>query len=208
VKEQLAARGIQEAAVLSAFRRIPRHLFVSAKDERLAYSDQPLPIGHGQTISQPFIVALSTQALAIDKLHRVLEIGTGSGYQTAILAELADSVYTIERIDALAEQARQTLDSLGYRNVHYIIADGSLGWAEEAPFDRILAAAAAPDVPQPLLDQLADGGRLVAPIGKADHQQLVVVTRTGNTFKKRKLCDCRFVKLIGREGWQTDGGQQ
>ena len=203
MKEQLASRGIKDAAVLQAFRNVPRHLFVSPEDERLAYSDQPLPIGHSQTISQPYIVAASTQALAVDKTHKVLEIGTGSGYQTAILAELAGSVYTIERIDALAERARQALDDLGYKNVHYRIADGSLGWPEEAPFDRILAAAAAPAVPQPLLDQLADGGRLVMPVGKEDYQQLVAVTRTGNSFKKKKICDCRFVKLIGREAWKV-----
>jgi len=202
VKEQLAARGISDAALLQAFRSVPRHNFVRPEDERLAYSDQPLPIGYSQTISQPYIVALSTQALAIDKTHRVLEIGTGSGYQTAILAELAGSVYTIERIDLLAERARRTLDNIGYKNVHCRIADGSLGWQEEAPFDRILATAAAPGVPQPLLDQLADGGRLVVPVGKEDHQQLVAVTRTGNTFKRKKLCDCRFVKLIGREAWK------
>lgn len=205
VDEQIVARGIKDGRVIDAMRRISRHLFVEEALQSQAYNDYPLPIGYGQTISQPYMVALMTDALELKGHERVLEIGTGSGYQTALLAILAEKVYSIERISELAARARKTLDELDCYNVEIKIFDGTYGWKEKAPFDAIMVTAGAPDVPQPLLDQLAIGGRIVIPVGEAGLQDLFTVTRTEREFVKKNLGGCRFVKLIGRHGW--DEGQ-
>jgi protein-L-isoaspartate(D-aspartate) O-methyltransferase len=205
VDEQIVARGIKDGRVIDAMRRISRHLFVEEALQSQAYNDYPLPIGYGQTISQPYLVALMTDALELKGHEQVLEIGTGSGYQTALLAILAEKVYSIERISELAARARKTLDELDCYNVEIKIFDGTYGWKEKAPFDAIMVTAGAPDVPQPLLDQLAIGGRIVIPVGEAGLQDLFTVTRTEREFVKKNLGGCRFVKLIGRHGW--DEGQ-
>jgi protein-L-isoaspartate(D-aspartate) O-methyltransferase len=205
VDEQIVARGIKDGRVIDAMRRISRHLFVEEALQSQAYNDYPLPIGYGQTISQPYMVALMTDALELKGHEQVLEIGTGSGYQTALLAILAEKVYSIERISELAARARKTLDELDCYNVEIKIFDGTYGWKEKAPFDAIMVTAGAPDVPQPLLDQLAIGGRIVIPVGEAGLQDLFTVTRTEREFVKKNLGGCRFVKLIGRHGW--DEGQ-
>jgi len=204
VDEQIVARGIKDGRVIDAMRRISRHLFVEEALQSQAYNDYPLPIGHGQTISQPYMVALMTEALELKGHEQVLEIGTGSGYQTALLAILAEKVYTIERISDLAGRARKTLDELGCYNVEIKIFDGTFGWREKAPFDTIMVTAGAPDVPEPLLDQLAIGGRIVIPVGEAGLQDLFQVTRTEREFVKKNLGGCRFVKLIGRHGWDEE----
>ena len=201
VDVQLRSREITDLDVLRAFSETPRERFVPANWQHDAYSDCPVPIGHGQTISQPYVVALMVQELAVEREHKVLDVGAGSGYQTAILAQLASRVYAIERIEALAERAIATLTALNFSNVTVCMGDGSLGWPEEAPFDRIICGAASPDVPNPWIDQLADGGRIVLPVGGADVQTLVLVEKQGNEIARRKLCDVRFVKLIGKEGW-------
>ncbi len=198
---ELREEGIHDARVLAALARVPRHAFVPPHLLPHAYEDRPLPIGHGQTISQPYIVALSTEALALRPLDRALEIGTGSGYQTAILAELAGEVYTVERVPELAASAEERLRTLGYTNVRFRVGDGTLGWPEEAPFDAILVTAAAPRVPNPLLAQLAPGGRMVIPVGGRVSQELVLVRRDGDRWVQRRLCPCTFVPLIGEEGW-------
>jgi protein-L-isoaspartate(D-aspartate) O-methyltransferase len=205
VDEQIVARGIKDGRVIDAMRRISRHLFVEEALQSQAYNDYPLPIGYGQTISQPYMVALMTDALELKGHEQVLEVGTGSGYQTALLAILAEKVYSIERISELAARARKTLDELDCYNVEIKIFDGTYGWKEKAPFDAIMVTAGAPDVPQPLLDQLAIGGRIVIPVGEAGLQDLFTVTRTEREFVKKNLGGCRFVKLIGRHGW--DEGQ-
>jgi protein-L-isoaspartate(D-aspartate) O-methyltransferase len=203
VDRQILARGVQDPAVLSAMRRVPREAFVPRYLSRRAYADQPLPIGEGQTISQPYIVATMTESLRLREGDRVLEIGTGSGYAAAVLAEIAGEVYTIERLARLAESARRRLAYLGYTNVHVRHGDGSLGWAEYAPFDAIVVTAGGPEVPPSLLAQLAVGGRLVMPVGaSALAQQLVRVVRTGETsYEREELGDVAFVPLIGAEGW-------
>jgi protein-L-isoaspartate(D-aspartate) O-methyltransferase len=173
--------------------------------EPQAYEDRPLPIGLGQTISQPLIVAMMTEALALEGSERVLEIGTGSGYQAAILAELAKEVYTIERVRELSIQARKVLYRLGFDNIKLKIGDGTLGWPEEAPYDRIIVTAGAPHVPEELMKQLADGGRLVIPVGGEDVQHLDVVIRKGAEFHTRSITACRFVKLVGKSGWHGGG---
>jgi len=194
---QLEARDIRDPRVLEALRTIDRARFLPPDQRASAYADGPLAIGYGQTISQPYIVALMTQELDLRGRERVLEIGTGSGYQTAVLAHLAAEVYTIEVHAPLAERARETLDALGYRNVHYRVGDGRLGWPEAAPFDRVLCAAAAEDIPQPWIDQLADGGRLVAPVGGGFAQTLVRLEKRDGRVTRHEFCPCRFVPLVG-----------
>lgn len=205
VETQIRARGVTDARVLAAMEKVPRHLFVDEGLINQAYSDNPLPIGDRQTISQPYIVGLMTQELELKEKDRVLEIGTGSGYQAAVLAELADYVFSIERIAALASRARRILDQLNYYNVAIRVGDGSYGWKEESPFDAIITTAAAPAVPKHLVGQLTVGGRLIVPVGARDLQTLYKVTRLAedvNDIKKEYLCDCRFVSLIGESGWK------
>jgi len=201
--ETLVDRGIRDSKVLAAFRKVPRHLFLDEALWPQAYSDYPLPIGEKQTISQPYIVALMTEALGLTGTDKVLEIGTGSGYQTAILAEIADSVYTIERLPDLAKRARKTLDQLKYTNVIIRIGDGTGGWRDESPFAGIIVTAAAPEAPDPLLQQLEIGGRLVIPIGNEQFQDLLVYVKEGqDRYREENLGGCRFVKLIGEHAWQ------
>ncbi len=204
VTEQLARRGIRDARVLRAMGKIPRHRFVDEALSGRAYGDYPLPIGERQTISQPYMVALMTEALELVGHERVLEIGTGCGYQTAILAELCSKVYSIERIKALADRAIRTLDSLGYYNVLLRVGDGSLGWREEAPFDAILVTAAAPTIPDPLVEQLVPKGRLVIPVGDAYSQELRKGVKEDDAVRWTDLGGCVFVKLIGDQGWPTE----
>ena len=204
VEEQIVSRGIKDSRVIAAMKKVPRHLFVEEALQSQAYSDHPLPIGEKQTISQPYMVALMTEALQLKEKEKVLEIGAGSGYQTAVLAELAEKVFSIERIRSLAIKARQLLYELGYFNVEIKIFDGTHGWMEEAPFDAIIVTAGAPNIPQPLLDQLAIDGRLVIPVGDAYAQDLMRVTKTKEGIKKEDLGGCRFVKLIGRYGWENE----
>ncbi len=197
VAEQIAARGVRDPKVLAAMRKVPRHLFVpeAAADE--AYDDHPLPIGHGQTISQPYIVAFMTEALGLRGGETVLEVGTGSGYQAAVLAEIAAQVHSIEIVDALADEARERLRRLGYARVEVRAGDGYAGWPEAAPFDAIMVTAAAPRIPEPLKQQLRDGGRLVAPVGD-EYQELIVVTRHGASFEERRVLPVRFVPMTGK----------
>jgi protein-L-isoaspartate(D-aspartate) O-methyltransferase len=204
VEEQIVSRGIKDAKLIAAVKKIPRHLFVEEALQNQAYSDHPLPIGEKQTISQPYMVALMTEALLLSGKEKVLEIGTGSGYQTAILAELSEKVFSIERIRSLAIRARKLLYELGYFNVEIKIFDGTFGWIEERPFDAIIVTAGSPDIPQPLIDQLAMGGRLVIPVGDAFVQDLFRVTKAEEGIKKEDLGGCRFVKLIGKYGWETE----
>jgi protein-L-isoaspartate(D-aspartate) O-methyltransferase len=201
VDRQLAGRGIRDPRVLDAMREVPRHFFVPQSMEAEAYADQPLAVGEGQTISQPYIVALMTEMLAPDAAHRVLEIGTGSGYQAAILARLAAEVVTIERRAVLADRAREVLDACGISNVQIVLGDGTEGHEPAAPYDRILVTAGAPSVPPALKAQLADGGRLVIPVGSADIQHLATIDRSGETFAERQGPSCVFVPLVGRHGW-------
>lgn len=195
---------IDDEKVLDAMARVPREIFVPSLSRQFAYDDRPLPIGEDQTISQPFIVALMTQALVLSGTEKVLELGTGCGYQAAILAELARQVITVERMHKLARKARQTLKSLGYTNIEVNIATKELGWPEEAPYDAIVVTAAAPRIPQGLLDQLAIGGRLVIPVGSRWEQELlqVIMKKEGMTVKN--LTHCRFVPLIGEDAWSED----
>jgi protein-L-isoaspartate(D-aspartate) O-methyltransferase len=195
IDRQVRARGVHDPRVLSALARVPRERFISEELRSEAYEDRPLPIGFGQTISQPYIVGYMTEALQVDATHRVLEVGTGCGYQTAVLAELARDVYSIELIDALAERARRTLEQLNYTNVHVRAGDGYAGWPELAPFDRILAAAAAPDVPAALIDQLADGGILVIPVGVTE-QELHVLQKHGGRMELLSTLPVRFVPMV------------
>ena len=204
VEEQIVSRGIKDAKLIAAMKKIPRHLFLEEALQNQAYSDHPLPIGEKQTISQPYMVALMTEALLLSGKEKVLEIGTGSGYQTAILAELSEKVFSIERIRFLAIRARKLLYELGYFNVEIKIFDGTFGWVEERPFDAIIVTAGSPDIPQPLIDQLAMGGRLVIPVGDAFVQDLFRVTKVEEGIKKEDLGGCRFVKLIGKYGWETE----
>ena len=196
VEDQLAARGVGDARVLGAMRRVPRHRFVPESEAALAYADRPLPIGFDQTISQPYVVGFMTDALELDGEERVLEIGTGSGYQAAVLCELAREVWTIEIVPPLAERARETLEGLGYRNVHVRAGDGYLGWPEEAPFDAIMVTAAPDHVPRPLLDQLAIGGRMIVPVGDRE-QRLTLITRTAAGYSEREVLPVRFVPMTG-----------
>jgi len=202
VEEQIAARGVLDPRLLAVMGSVPRHLFVPADDLAWAYADGPLPIGHGQTISQPYIVALMTELLQVESTDRVLEVGTGSGYQAAILGQMAAQVHTVEVIPELAVQAAKALIDLGVTNVRVHAGDGSLGWPESAPYDGILVAAAAPSAPQPLLDQLADGGRLVIPVGNRGYQHLEVWERKGQEFERRVDLAVTFVPLRGEHGWK------
>ncbi|MEX2148468.1 MAG: protein-L-isoaspartate(D-aspartate) O-methyltransferase [Candidatus Rokuibacteriota bacterium] len=203
VEHQLAARGIDDPLVLAAMGKVPREKFVSAGQARLAYRDGALPIGEGQTISQPYIVARMTAALRLVPTDRVLEIGTGSGYAAAVLAEIAAEVYTVERLPRLAEGARQRLTELGYLNVHVLTGDGTLGWPEHAPYDAIVATAGGPRAPHALLDQLAIGGRLVIPLGADLYEQRLVriVRLNAQDYERESLEAVAFVPLIGAEGW-------
>ncbi len=201
VQQQIAARGITDANVLATFRKVPRHLFVSEALRDQAYGDYPLPIGEQQTISQPYIVAEMTQALELNNDDRVLEIGTGSGYQAAILAEIVYRVYSVERIRTLYVQARNLLDKLNYHRIVMRCSDGTSGWRDEGPFDAIIVTAGAPDVPEKLLDQLVEGGRMVLPVGNQHSQELIKLTNDKSGLHKSNLGGCRFVKLIGAHGW-------
>jgi len=206
IKYQLIARGIIDEKVLKAFSLVPRHRFVPNEFGHLAYNDSPLSIGEGQTISQPYIVALMMQILELKESDKVLEIGTGSGYQTALLAEIVKEVYTVERINSLIQKAENLLDDLGYKNIFYKFGDGTLGWKNGKPeqnkFDKIIVAAAAPDIPESLTSQLAMNGKLIIPTGNRTFQQLVVITRTEDGYIHTNEGGCTFVPLIGDEGWQ------
>jgi protein-L-isoaspartate(D-aspartate) O-methyltransferase len=204
VQEQLVARGIKDTQVLDAMRKVPRHLFVEEGLWHQAYGDFPLPIGEGQTISQPYIVALMTEALHLRGGEKVLEIGTGSGYQAAVLAELTKQVFSIERIGSVAAKARKILDELGYANVLIRVSDGTHGWKEEAPFDGIMVTAGAPEIPTTILEQLGAMGRLVIPVGDEYSQTLFTVVKKEKGYKKKDLGGVRFVKLIGDHGWKAD----
>lgn len=202
VEEQLIRRGIKDKRVLDAMRRVPRHLFIPEELRSFAYCNGPLPIGHGQTISQPYIVALMTELLELTGQEKVLELGTGSGYQAAILSLLARQVYSVERLAALAQRAEALLAELGYDNVMIRVGDGTLGWPEYSPFEAIIVTAGAPDVPKPLTEQLADGGRLVAPVGNRWSQVLVKVKRQGDLLIQQRLTAVAFVPLVGEYGWK------
>jgi len=201
IEQQLRRRGIKDERVLAVMAEVPRELFVRPQDRPFAYDDRALPIGLGQTISQPYMVALMTELLDPQPHHRVLEIGTGSGYQTAILAKLAGHVYTLERLAELSRAARQRLQSLGLNNVTYLVGDGSRGWPAFAPYDRIIVTAGSPNVPPPLIEQLADGGKLVIPVGGSDEQVLTLVEKHGDRLIERPSIPCRFVPLVGKEAW-------
>jgi protein-L-isoaspartate(D-aspartate) O-methyltransferase len=202
VKTQLISRGISNRRVLEVMGKVPRDAFVEEALVGEAYNDHPLPIGEKQTISQPYIVALMTEALEVSGKEKTLEIGTGSGYQTAILADLSRKVYTIERVRTLMIKARNILQELGYTNILFKAFDGTLGWKEYGPYDAIIVTAGAPKIPQPLLDQLADGGRLVIPVGNRSSQELIKVTNKKGNYIKKNLGGCRFVDLLGIHGWK------
>ena len=204
VDEQVISRGIRDPRVISAMRKVPRHLFVEEALQNQAYNDRPLPIGEKQTISQPYMVALMTEALQLTGSEKVLEIGAGSGYQTAILAEVARKVFSIERILSLTMKARTLILDLGYANVEITFSDGTQGWVKESPFDAVIVTAGSPDIPQPLVDQLAIGGRLVIPVGDESVQDLIRLTKTEEGVKREDLGGCRFVKLIGKHGWNEE----
>ncbi|MDM7916125.1 MAG: protein-L-isoaspartate(D-aspartate) O-methyltransferase [Candidatus Eisenbacteria bacterium] len=208
VEQQLRSRGIRDERVLAAFLEVPRHLFVEPAMQDSAYGDHALPIGHGQTISQPYMVALMTSALRTRPEHRVLEIGTGSGYQAAILSRLVRTVFSIERIPALVQRAQAILKELSIGNVIQRQGDGSLGWKGFAPFEGIVVTAGAPRIPETLLEQLAEGGRLVIPVGGGSSQILRIVERRGGEFVEEKSCACAFVPLLGREGWPDPAREQ
>lgn len=201
VETQLRARDIRHEGVLSAFASVPRHRFVPVERLGEAYEDYPLPIGMGQTISQPYIVALMVQSLNPRAHHRVLDVGAGSGYQSAILARLVKHVYAVERLGPVLQQAKKTLAGLGVENVSFREGDGCLGWAEEAPFDGIVCGAAAMETPRAWLEQLAEGGRIAVPLGGEVYQTLMLLEKVGGRIVKRELCDVRFVKLIGEGSW-------
>ena len=201
-KRQIEARGITDERVLATMARVPRHRFVNPRDIKAAYADHPLPVGEGQTISQPYMVALMTEKLSLEGKERVLEIGTGSGYQSAILAELSQRVYTVERVASLAERARRLLEEMGYQNIEYRTGDGTQGWEEHASFDRIMVTAGSPDIPESLGGQLAEGGQMVIPVGRGYSQDLVVATKGKGKLKTRTVCGCVFVPLIGKYGWE------
>ena len=200
--EQLAARGITDPRVLAAMRKIPRHVFVDEALRERAYGDHALPIGEEQTISQPYIVALMTSLLALTGREKVLEVGTGSGYQTAVLAELARRVCSIERLPRLGQRARALLEGLGYANVWVRVGSGTFGWPDEAPFDRIIVTAGGPAVPPPLFEQLAPDGRMVLPLGDTESQTLTVVENAGGVMKRTPHGECKFVRLVGKYAWE------
>lgn len=200
--ETLQVNGISDLAVLRAFDLVPRHVFVPTGVRHRAYEDAALPIGNGQTISQPSVHARYLQELRLNGRERVLEIGTGTGYQTALLAQLASQVFSIERVPALFDRARELMREVGARNVNLLLGDGTIGWREYAPYDGILVSAGGPDVPQPLVDQLAEGGRLVIPLGQRDEQMLTVFTRRNGGVERREIGPVRFVPLLGQHGWR------
>jgi protein-L-isoaspartate(D-aspartate) O-methyltransferase len=202
VDEQLVGRGVTEPRLLAAMRRVPRHRFVQEALRARAYGDHPLPIGEDQTISQPFIVGLMTSLLELTGREKVLEIGTGSGYQTAVLATVARRVCSIERLPRLAERARALLEALGYDNVWIRVGNGALGWPDQAPFDRIIVTAGGPAIPPPLVQQLAEGGRMVLPVGTPENQALTVVDNVGGEIRQRTHGECKFVKLVGKYAWE------
>ena len=205
VHRQIESRGVCDSRLLEALRRIPRHEFVPGLSRGEAYEDHPLPIGAGQTISQPYMVALTTAGLSLTGKERVLEIGTGSGYQTAILALLAERVYTVERVSELAARAGETFSRLGYGNIEIMVGDGSRGWPEHAPYDGIIVTAGAARVPPTLLEQLGEGGRLVIPVGGGYSQSLAIFRKERGIIKRRDECGCVFVPLIGEYGWKNPG---
>jgi len=202
VEEQLRKRGISDERVLHAMGKVPRHLFVPPESYDRAYTDGPLPLGEGQTVSQPYMVALMTQCLALTGGEKVLEIGTGSGYQSAVLMELVRELYTVERVQALAERAAEQLVALGYHHFHLRVADGTQGWPEKAPFDGIIVTAGAPAVPDTLLNQLHENGTLVIPVGTRYSQKLCTCTKRGNAYKIEEDILCVFVPLVGEHGWE------
>jgi protein-L-isoaspartate(D-aspartate) O-methyltransferase len=203
--ETLQNNGISDLAVLKAFAETPRHLFVPTGLRDHAYDDTPLPIGNGQTISQPTVHAKSLELLRLTGHEKVLEVGTGSGYQTLLLGHLAAQVFSVERVAPLLERAREIIRDCGVKNVSFLLGDGTLGWREYAPYDAIVVGAAAPEIPRPLLEQLDDGGRLLLPLGSRDEQMLVVVTRHGDSFEQRDITPVRFVPLLGTHGWSSSG---
>lgn len=204
IDEQIIGRGVKDARVIKAMSQIPRHLFVPHALWDQAYSDYPLNIGEGQTISQPLMVATMTELLGLNGPEKVLEIGTGSGYQTAILAELCSHVYTVERVRSLANNARKTLYDLGITNFTLKVGDGTRGWSEKGPFDAIITTAGSPVVPKAYTEQLAEGGRLVIPVGGEVYQDLLLLTKKGGLVSTRKITGCRFVKLVGKYGWDEE----
>ncbi len=203
VEEQLIPRGIRDARVLGAMRKVPRHLFLDESMWYRAYDDMALPIGEGQTMSQPYMVAIMTELLDLNGEEKVLEIGTGSGYQGAVLAELAREVYSIERIPLLSERAMKSLRGLGYENIHFRVGDGTVGWPEMGPFDRIMVTAGTPEIPQPLIEQLSEGGIVVAPVGDRFSQQLVKGEKHKKKIAKEYFTPCVFVPLVGEHGWKS-----
>lgn len=204
VENHIRKRGIIDVKILAAFQKVPRHRFISARYQDRAYSDSALRIDCNQTISQPYIVALMLNSLKIEPQDTVLEIGTGSGYQTALLAELAGNVYTMERIEDLMIQAKIVLQELAYNNIHFRISDGTLGWQGDRKFDKIVVSAACPEAPKSLLNQLSEGGKMVLPTGNKYIQELVLLQKNGNSFSETRLGGCRFVPLIGAEGWSDE----
>ena len=201
VQEQLLSRGIVDPATLDAMSEVPRHLFVDDAMQGRAYGDHPLPIGAGQTISQPYIVATMTQELGLSKTDKVLEIGTGSGYQAAVLSRICAQVYTVERINSLLARARKVFDKLRYYNIRSKLDDGTMGWPENGPYDAIIVTAGGPEVPQPLVDQLSDGGRLIIPVGDQNVQELQLVIKKEGQVEISSLASVRFVDLVGEHGW-------
>jgi len=204
--ETLRSKGIRDLAVLRAFEKTPRHAFVPTGLRHRAYEDSSLPIGNGQTISQPWVHARYLELLELTGRERVLEVGTGSGYQTVLLAHLVEQVFTIERIPALLQQARDAVQNAGVRNVSFLLGDGTVGWREYAPYDAILVGAGAPSLPQPLVTQLADGGRLLVPIGDREEQKLMLVQRRGDGVETKEVAPVRFVPLVGSHGWSLGNG--
>jgi protein-L-isoaspartate(D-aspartate) O-methyltransferase len=202
VEEQIIWRGVRDERVLAAMRKVPRHEFLPEAIRGMAYQDSALPLGEGQTMSQPYMVAVMSELLALTGMERVLEIGTGSGYQAAVLAELCGKVYTVERIKPLADRARETLDRLGYRSVAIKVYDGTYGWKDVAPFDAIMVTAGSPDIPAPLVEQLKVGGRLVIPVGDRYGQMLMKIVRTAESTVTERSIPCVFVPLIGNHGWK------
>ncbi len=203
--QQIIRRGVNDPRVIAAMQKVPRHLFVQEALQYRAYDDNPLPIGEAQTISQPYIVALMSQNLNIKGGEKVLEIGTGSGYQAAVLAEMGAKVFTIERVEKLARSAKKLLDDLKYHDIAVKYGDGTIGWTEHAPYDRIIVTAGAPEVPKAYWDQLAEGGRIAIPVGDRHVQSLVLVDKVEGKQVKSEVCGCVFVPLIGKYGWQTNG---
>ncbi len=204
VQEQLRSRGVSDPNVLKVMSEVPRHLFVDDAMQARAYGDHPLPIASDQTISQPFIVAAMTQALQLKGTEKVLEIGTGSGYQAAVLSRLCEQVYTVERINTLLAGARKVFDQLHFYNILSRLDDGTMGWQEHAPYDAIIVTAGSPEIPQPLIDQLADPGRMVIPVGDRNVQELQYVTKKDGEIEVQRLESVRFVNLIGEHGWKND----